>query len=87
VILWNERGEITETRIANICLEIDGKIYTPPVTSGLLGGCYRGELLAKGEIAEKVLLLDDLRRAKRMILLNSLRRSWEAVLCEDLAGC
>jgi para-aminobenzoate synthetase/4-amino-4-deoxychorismate lyase len=83
VILWNERGEITETKIANICLEIDGKLYTPPVTSGLLEGCYRGVLVAAGEITERVLTVEDLKRSTRILLLNSLRRSWEGILCKD----
>jgi para-aminobenzoate synthetase/4-amino-4-deoxychorismate lyase len=83
VILWNERGEITETKIANICLQIDGKLYTPPVTCGLLGGCYRGHLIDRGEIEERILTITDLTRASRIILINSLRRAWEAVLCGD----
>jgi para-aminobenzoate synthetase/4-amino-4-deoxychorismate lyase len=81
VILWNERGEITETKIANICLEIDGTLYTPPVASGLLGGCYRASLIASGDVQEQVLTKEDLTRASRIILVNSLRRTWEAVLC------
>lgn len=84
VLLWNERGELTETRIANISLEIDGKLYTPPIMSGLLGGCYRAELLARGEIEERVLVREDLKRAKRIVLINSLRRTWEATLCGEL---
>lgn len=82
VLLWNERGEITETKIANICLEIDGVLYTPPVTSGLLNGCYRQHLLAQGEITERTLTRDDLAQSSRIVLINSLRRSWEAQLCE-----
>jgi para-aminobenzoate synthetase/4-amino-4-deoxychorismate lyase len=84
VILWNERGELTETRIANISLEIDGKLYTPPIMSGLLGGCYRSELLSRGEIEERVLVREDLKRAKRIVLMNSLRRTWEGTLCGEL---
>jgi para-aminobenzoate synthetase/4-amino-4-deoxychorismate lyase len=84
VILWNERGELTETRIANIALEIDGILYTPPIMSGLLGGCYRAELLARGEIEERVLMREDLTRATRIVLMNSLRRSWGATLCGQL---
>jgi para-aminobenzoate synthetase/4-amino-4-deoxychorismate lyase len=80
VILWNERGEITETKIANICLEIDGKLYTPPISSGLLGGCYRSVLLTSGEVEERILTKEDLARASRIVLINSLRRSWEAMV-------
>jgi para-aminobenzoate synthetase/4-amino-4-deoxychorismate lyase len=77
VILWNERGEITESRIANIVLEIEGKLFTPPVSSGLLGGCYRNHLIENGELHERVLTNDDIRRATRVIFINSLRRAWE----------
>ena len=83
VILWNERGEITETKIANIAVELDGKLYTPPISSGLLDGCYRRTLLERGEITERVLMKEDLARATRIILLNSVRRSWEGALCDD----
>ena len=36
VILWNERGEVTESTIANVVVEMDGVQYTPPVECGLL---------------------------------------------------
>lgn len=73
VILWNERGELTETTVANIVLEIDGRQVTPPVASGLLAGTLRAHLLATGEIAEAVLTVADLARASRLWLINSVR--------------
>jgi para-aminobenzoate synthetase/4-amino-4-deoxychorismate lyase len=82
VILWNERGEITESRIANIALEIEGTLFTPPISCGLLGGCYRKHLIEKGELLERVLTKDDLRRATRIVFLNSLRRTWDVDLIE-----
>jgi para-aminobenzoate synthetase/4-amino-4-deoxychorismate lyase len=86
-ILWNERGEITETKIANVVLELDGVLYTPPVTSGLLEGCYRKHLVTQGKIVERVLTVQDLYRATRIVLMNSLRRTWEAELCsKELAA-
>ncbi|NNN21796.1 MAG: bifunctional anthranilate synthase component I family protein/class IV aminotransferase, partial [Acidimicrobiales bacterium] len=36
VILANERGELTETTTANLALKIEGKWWTPPLSSGLL---------------------------------------------------
>jgi para-aminobenzoate synthetase/4-amino-4-deoxychorismate lyase len=83
VILWNERGEITETKIANIAVELDGKLYTPPITSGLLDGCYRRALLERGEITERVVMKEELARATRIVLLNSVRRSWDGALCDN----
>ncbi len=76
VILWNERGEITESRIANIVVDIDGELVTPPLSCGLLAGCYRRHLLERGEIRERIILKADLPRATRIIFINSLRRSW-----------
>lgn len=73
VILWNERGELTEASVANIILELDGRQVTPPVTSGLLAGTLRAHLLAAGEIVEGALRPDDLARASRLWLINSVR--------------
>jgi para-aminobenzoate synthetase/4-amino-4-deoxychorismate lyase len=49
VILWNERGELTEADTANLVLDLAGDWVTPPVMSGLLAGTFRGELLPKAE--------------------------------------
>jgi para-aminobenzoate synthetase / 4-amino-4-deoxychorismate lyase len=80
VILWNERGEVTEATIANIVVEIDGVRYTPPLTCGLLAGALRGELLASGAIRERVLTRDDVLGASRLWLINSVREWVAAVL-------
>ena len=83
VILWNERGELTETTIANLVLEIDGRRYTPPVSSGLLPGTMRAYLLEIGEIAECVLSLADLSRASGIWLVNSVR-GWMPAMLQSL---
>jgi para-aminobenzoate synthetase/4-amino-4-deoxychorismate lyase len=82
VILANERGEITECCIGNIVAFLDGAAYTPPLESGLLPGTYRAELLARGEIFERVLRPEDLRRADSLYLINSLRRRVELELVD-----
>ena len=84
VILWNERGELTESSVANLVLEIGGRCYTPPVTSGLLAGTFRAQLLEDGEIEERVLAVDDLSRATRLWLINSVRGRQTAIV-EPLA--
>jgi para-aminobenzoate synthetase/4-amino-4-deoxychorismate lyase len=76
VILWNERGEVTESRIANVVLDLEGQLVTPPVGSGLLGGCYRAELLEAGRIVEHTVAKRDLTRARAVYLVNSLRKLW-----------
>ena len=73
VILWNERGEITESCLANLALCRNGQWITPPVSCGLLEGIMREELLAQGILREEVIHLDDLARAEGLALLNSLR--------------
>ncbi len=76
VLLFNERGEVTESCMANIVVELDGRKVTPPVSCGLLAGTFRDELLAKGEIEERAITLDDLMRADSVWLINSVRR-WQ----------
>lgn len=73
VILWNERGELTEATTANIVLELDGVLWTPPVECGLLAGTLRGELVENGRLREKVLSKADLARAEKVYLVNSVR--------------
>lgn len=80
VILWNERGEITEATTANIVIELDGRLWTPPVSSGLLAGTYRSLLLEQGEVGERVVRVADLKRASRLYLVNSVRRMRHATL-------
>jgi len=80
VLLWNERGEITESTIANVVIEVDGARDTPPASCGLLPGVFRGALLDTGEIGERVLTKEDLAAAKRVWLINSLREWIQAVL-------
>jgi len=78
VLLFNERGEITESCRANVVVELDGRKVTPPVSSGLLAGTFRAELLENGEIEEGIITLDDLKQAKAVWLINSVRK-WQEV--------
>ena len=80
VLLWNGREEVTESTIANVVAEIEGIRYTPPVACGLLPGVFRGELLDRGIIRERVLTKDDIARAPRLWLINSVREWVDAAL-------
>ncbi len=51
-ILVNERGEATETTIANIAVLRGGQWTTPPISCGVLPGTMRAQLLEEGEIVE-----------------------------------
>ena len=74
VVYWNERGEITESSIANIVVLIDGRHYTPPIACGLLAGTFRNYLLAQGKISERVIKIEELRNAEEFFLINSVRK-------------
>ncbi len=80
VLLWNERGELTESCIANIVVEVNGNLFTPPVESGLLAGTFRAWLLEQGRIRERVLRISDAKECSKIYLINSVRKWQEAVL-------
>lgn len=73
VLLVNERGELTESTIANLVLRLDGALVTPPVSSGLLAGTMRDRLLRRGHLVERVLTPADLKQAEAVYLINSVR--------------
>ena len=77
VLLWNTRGEVTESTRANVVVKLEGIWYTPPVSVGLLSGTYREELLALGEIQERIITKDDLTHADSIMLINSVRKWME----------
>ncbi len=73
VLLVNLRGEVTESTIANLAVRLDGRWWTPPLSSGLLPGVERAAALASGRIAERPLSAPDVRRAASIALLSSVR--------------
>ena len=79
VLLVNERGELTESTIANLVVEMDGARWTPPLDCGLLPGVLRADLLGRGEIHERILRSGDLSRADAIWLVNSVRK-WRRVI-------
>jgi para-aminobenzoate synthetase/4-amino-4-deoxychorismate lyase len=80
VLLVNERGEVTESTVANVVARIGGALWTPPREAGLLAGVFRRHLLDAGELRERTLRPEDLRVAEEIYLVNSVRRWWPAVL-------
>ena len=73
VVMWTPDGAITETTIANVVVELDGTLYTPPATSALLPGVFRGELVRSGRVVERTILKHEAVAAPRLWLVNSLR--------------
>lgn len=73
VIYLNERGEVAEGSRTNVFVERKGRLFTPPLGSGLLPGVLRAELIASGKVEEAVLLPEDLASADAVYLGNSVR--------------
>lgn len=81
VILYNGRGEVTESTIANVAVEIGGVLCTPPVSCGLLPGTFRELLLERGEVRERPVTLAELRESPRVVLFNSVRGVYAVSVC------
>ncbi|AKJ64538.1 aminodeoxychorismate synthase component I [Kiritimatiella glycovorans] len=79
-LLWNERGEVTETCIANVLFRFGARWVTPPVGSGLLAGTARGDLLDRGAADERVVTIEEARNADECRVINSVRGSAPARL-------
>ena len=84
VVLVNERGEPTETTIANLLARIGGRWWTPPVEVGCLPGVERGRLVEEGAIGERVLTLGELVSAEEVAVVSSLR-GWRPAVLDDAA--
>jgi para-aminobenzoate synthetase/4-amino-4-deoxychorismate lyase len=86
VLLVNERGELAETPIANLVVDLDGALWTPHLDAGLLPGVLRAELLRAGTIRERELSVADLERATALWVINSLRGWGRAVIAATADG-
>jgi len=83
VVLLNERGEVAECTAANIFCARDGRVLTPPLSSGCLEGVTRGILLEMGAqagiaVEERTLRPEDLFAAGE-VFLSSTNRNLLAV--------
>ena len=77
IIYHNAAGELLETSIGNLVLKINGKLYTPPTSLGILPGIYRQHLLETGQVEEKVLTVPDLDQAETIYGCNAVRGLYE----------
>jgi branched-subunit amino acid aminotransferase/4-amino-4-deoxychorismate lyase len=71
VIFLNEKGEVCEGARTTIFVAGGDALWTPPLSSGLLPGVLRADLLRRGKAREKILRLADL--GEGFFLGNSLR--------------
>jgi para-aminobenzoate synthetase/4-amino-4-deoxychorismate lyase len=74
-IFTNEDGEVTEGGRSNVFVKKDGVWLTPPLSSGLLPGIMRAELLASKDwnAKESVIYPADVESAQEVVVCNSLR--------------
>jgi para-aminobenzoate synthetase/4-amino-4-deoxychorismate lyase len=82
VLLWNPAGELTESTIANLVVDLNGELFTPPVEAGLLPGTFRAAMLAEGKIREKTLKVSALPCCRGFYLINSVRKWRKGMLVE-----
>lgn len=73
VVLFNETGEVTESTIANLAVQLNGTLYTPPLSCGLLAGTLRAALLQEGRLTERVIRVDELAQCEAIYFLNAVR--------------
>jgi para-aminobenzoate synthetase/4-amino-4-deoxychorismate lyase len=73
VILYNQDGEVTESTIANVVVDVNGAQVTPPVRCGLLPGTYREWMIEMNLIEEKPITIDQLLESRCVFLINSVR--------------
>lgn len=75
MLFFNERGELTEGGRSNVFVKLNGRWWTPPVSSGLLPGVMRSVVLddPAWSSAERVLTRKDLKRADAVMVCNALR--------------
>jgi branched-chain amino acid aminotransferase len=90
VILLNERGEVAECTSANVFIvDRDRRVWTPPLSSGGLGGVTRAALLEEIRdpeiaIAEKPLFPEDLSSASEVFITSTTRELLPVVSIEGL---
>ncbi|EJT98973.1 ADC synthase [Dacryopinax primogenitus] len=94
VLLWNPAGFVTETSISNVAVEMhydqssSPRFVTPRVTSGLIAGVMRQELLSVGFLEEGDIRIEDAlcaaQEGRRIIAFNALRKVFEVKIITAL---
>jgi para-aminobenzoate synthetase/4-amino-4-deoxychorismate lyase len=86
-VFVNARGEVTEGARSNLLVKMDGRWWTPPLSSGVLSGVLRGRLLARcPALMERVLRLDEVLAAQDLRVCSALRGLQHAAWLKDVQG-
>lgn len=72
LIFKNSRGEICEGTVSNLFFVRDGRLFTPPLSCGLLPGVLRRFLLEHFSVTEKILFPEDIASMDECFITNSL---------------
>lgn len=76
VLLYNEKGELTEFTIGNLVVELEGHLFTPSLSCGVLAGTFRAYVLETGQVLERTILVEQLRHCTKLFRINSVR-GWQ----------
>ena len=72
-IFANTRGQLCEGTGSNVFLVRDGRVLTPPLTSGCLAGITRALVIASSEVAEQDIPIEWFEQADEAFLTSSTR--------------
>ncbi len=72
-IMLNNAGHVTCASASNIFMVRGGKLFTPPLSDGVLDGITRRLLIERYNVSEKSLTAQDLKTAEGLVLTNSIR--------------
>ncbi len=72
-IILNRHGEVVETSFSNFFYIINGKVYTPPLSSGAVNGVFRRFLTQNMAIEEKSLYLNELNQIEACFISSAIR--------------
>lgn len=70
-LLFNDRAELVSGSMANVFLVRDGKLWTPPRTSGARAGVIREWVIKRRKVEERRLRREDVVNAEEIFLTNS----------------
>ena len=87
LIFLNSRGEICEGTASNIFFVSGGRLFTPPVSCGLLPGIMRRFVLESFSVNEQVLRRKDVMKMEECFVSNSLMGIMPVVRLGDKEFC
>jgi branched-chain amino acid aminotransferase len=82
-LLANTRGELCEGTGTNVLIVLDGRLLTPPLSSGCLPGITRELALEWFDVAEEALPFEVLHEADEVLLTSSTRDVHPVVRMDD----